>query len=179
MTNSYNATKFAMGNYIVELLHIVKIDEKWVYNQSNFNFTKEKKVKFIDVYFSTYELNDFKIFVYKLEILQIGLRYSILFRVCFGNTARFSMLGPQFGFYVSDSTMRFDFLQNFHNNILFRLETSMLNYNYTGDDIITVQLLIYNVQYNENIIKSPESIFTLKTLGLNKDLADTTIENTK
>ena len=55
----------------------------------------------------------------------------------------------------------------------------MLSYNYTGDEIITVQLLVYKVEYNDKIIKSPESIFTLKTLGLNKYLADITIDKTK
>lgn len=65
------------------------------------------------------------------------------------------MLGPQFGFYLPDSTLKMDYFLSFHNNLLFRLETSMLNYDYTGDDVITVQLLIYKVEYTENIIKSP------------------------
>jgi len=104
-------------------------------NYNILNSVKEKKSKFTDIYFKMSELNNFKIFASKLEILQTGIRYSILFR----------------------------------------LETSMLNYNYTGDDIITVQLLIYHVEYTENIIKSPESIFILQTLGLNKDLAETTV----
>lgn len=75
--------------------------------------------------------------------------------------------------------MRIDFLKNFHDNILFRLETSMLNYNFTGDEVITIQFLIYNVQYNKNIIKSLEIIFILNNLGLSEDLANTTIENIK
>lgn len=61
----------------------------------NLNFTKKKKkVKFIDMYYSISELNNFKIFVSKLEILQIGLKYSILFKVCFGKSARFGIFGP-------------------------------------------------------------------------------------
>nr|YP_009379212.1 DNA polymerase type B2 [Leptogium hirsutum]ARQ27106.1 DNA polymerase type B2 [Leptogium hirsutum] len=137
---------------------------------------KEIKIKFVEIYFYMDELNNFEIFVSKLDILTLGTRYSILFRVCFGDSAKFKMLGSQLSFDVNDPSLKLDYLYQLHNNILTRLETSMLNYNFTGDDIITIQFLIYKVYYNEKIIKSPQNIFTLNKLGLNKDLVDTTID---
>ena len=137
-----------------------------------------KKVKFIDLYFNINELNDFGIFISKFEKLQVGSRYSILFRVCFGEVAQFKMLGNQIGFHVSDLALKIELLKNLQSNILLRLDSSMLDYSYTGDEVITVQLLAYEIGFTHDIVKSPKSLFSLKALGLNKDLVDTTIDKT-
>ena len=127
----------------------------------------------MDIYFSPYELYNFQLFVSKLDTtIPCLTRFSVLVRVCFGYDATFRMLGKQIGFLIDDpSTKGIRFLE-LHNNVLFRLDSSMLNYNFTGDHIITLQLLFYKLQYTDKIIKNVNNPITHGLLGDNKDLAN-------
>ena len=145
-------------------------------NSANFvdNNDINKKLKLIQIYFNNNELYNLKIFISKLDLLQSNTRYSILFRVCFGTHPTYKMLGRQLGFFITDiSTKIYDF-ENLQDNITKRLESSMTEYRYTGDDVNSVQLLIYKVYYTDNIIKSLDNVFSLNSLGEKKDLVDIT-----
>lgn len=102
-------------------------------------------------------------------------RYSVLFRVCFGTHPSFKMLGSQFGLdYVNTDDVLL-LHKNLHNNLLLRLESSMTNYNFNGDEIIVIQLLLFKVEYTDTVHKSMD--LTIKTLGYNKDLLDVNQSN--
>lgn len=112
------------------------------------------------------------IFIKKLVSLEPSHRYSILFRVCFGSHPSYKMLGNQIGLCYTDS-QDIDFLYiSLHDNLLLRLESSMINYNFNDDDIITIQLLAYKVVYTNDIQKSIKPLLTLDNLGHNKDLVE-------
>lgn len=49
----------------------------------------------------------------------------------------------QLGFIIINDNIRCKALQNLHDNLLMRLETSMLNYNLTVNDVNYVQLLFF------------------------------------
>ena len=105
-------------------------------------------------------------------------RYSVVFRVCFGSDAIFKMMGKQFAFMIKDNSSRESTLENLQKNILFRLETSMLNYNFSGDDLISVQLILFEVNYTDKVVKPLNKSFTIKNLEHNKDLLDISNEKT-
>lgn len=143
-------------------------------NNSYVNFTKKKYKEFN---FSYSDFNNFEIFYNRLKNEFSTLeykRYSVLFRVCFGNEAEFKMLGQQTGFFLERPDTEVKDLNNLHTNIHFRLENSMLNYNFSGEEIISVQLIFYEVKYTSNVVKTKG--FTLKALGVNKDFVTTTSE---
>lgn len=91
------------------------------------------------------EFLNLKIFASGLEVMKTGTRYSILFRVSFTvgkEAAKFVMLGNQLHFYVTDLATRTLFIEAFHANIKQTLNISMLHYNFSGDDVNTIQFLI-------------------------------------
>ncbi len=134
----------------------------------------KKNKKYIDIYLSPHELYNIDSFISALEFLEIGVRYSLLFRVCFGNTPTFKMLGNQVNFEFDHLTHKKDSLENLHNIIILRLETSLLNYNYSGGDIIAIQLLIYKVEYTDKLIKYKPDIFSLRKVGISNKLTSIT-----
>lgn len=129
-----------------------------------------KKNKFIDIYLSPSDFYNRDIFLLKLDKLNKSYRYSILFRVCFGDQPSFKMLGNQIGLdYVNSSNIT-ELYNNLHDNLLLRLESSMINYNFSGDQIIIIQLLAYKVEYTDVVHKSLD--LSIKALGYHKDLID-------
>lgn len=48
----------------------------------------------------------------------------------------------------------------------------MTNYNFKSDNIITIQLLAYKVEYTNTVQKKAKLDLTLNNLGENKDLVD-------
>ena len=58
-----------------------------------------------------------------------------------------------------------------YEKLLFRLESSMTNYNFNGDDLISVQLLAYKVD-NAGGVKYIKPNLSLDSLGANRDLVD-------
>jgi hypothetical protein len=133
------------------------------------------KKRYIDIYLSPYDLFNSNIFKSKLDVLDSNNRYSILFRVCFGSTTTFRMLGSQLAYNLEGVLDKSTYLDQLHDNILLRLETSMLNYNFSGEDIIAVQLLAYQVEYTDKVIKKIHDEFSLKKLGLSYDLSNMNI----
>ena len=112
----------------------------------------------------------FNIFLIKLDILNKPYRYSILLRVCFGTRSSYKMLGNQIGLDYVNSSNTTELYNNLHDNLLLRLEWSMINYNFNGDEIILIQLLAYKVEYTDVIHKS--LYLSIKALGYNKDLIE-------
>ena len=62
--------------------------------------------------------------------------------------------------------------QYLHDMLLARLNDSMSNYSYSGDDIIRIQLLVYKVEYTDNVMEKPKLDLSLNNIGKNKDLID-------
>lgn len=46
----------------------------------------------------------------------------------------------------------------------------MLNYSFSGEDIISIQVILYEINYSNNVVKIKN--FTLKDLGINKELVN-------
>ncbi len=142
-------------------------------NQENFLLTNTlKKSKFTDIYLSPTDFFNRDIFISKLSILDQSYRYSILFRVCFGSHPSYKMLGNQIGLNYQDCDNIYYLHTNLHDNLLLRLEFSMTNYNFKSDNIITIQLLAYKVEYTNTVQKKAKLDLTLNNLGENKDLVD-------
>lgn len=134
-----------------------------------------KKKKFIDLYLSPDEFYNPNIFLHKINVLDKTYRYSLLFKVCFGTNPSYKMLGNQIGIdYISNQDITSLHL-NLHDNLLFRLESSMLNYNFNGDEIVLIQVLAYKVEYSDVIHKKID--LGIESLGYHKDLIDTRISN--
>lgn len=80
------------------------------------------------------------------------------------------MLGNQIGLNYEDC-QDFDSLHQYlHDNLILRLEFSITNYNFSGDDVITIQLLAYKVEYTNAVQKDAKLDFSLNNLAQNKDL---------
>ena len=124
-----------------------------------------KKKKFRAIYLSVVEFYDSNLFIHKLKVLDPSFRYTILFRVCFGLQPSYKMLGEQVGLDFEQST-----LQDIRDKVLITLQSTMENYNFNGDDIITIQLLVYQVEYSNTVHKSPKLDLSLVSLGDNRDL---------
>ena len=77
------------------------------------------------------------------------------------------MLGEQVGLDFSQST-----LQDIHDKLLITLESTISSYNFSGDDIITIQLLAYQVLYTDNVRKAPKLDICLASHGDTKDLVN-------
>ena len=131
------------------------------------------KNKYIDIYLSPVELYNFDVFTSKLDILNNSVRYSMLFRVCYDVEPTFKMLGNQLNFEVDNTSNKSFVFKQLYDNIILRLENSILHYKYTGDDIIAIQLLVYNVTYTDNVIKKIGSKFNIKNLDISNDLVVT------
>jgi len=56
------------------------------------------------------------------------------------------------------------YLSKFHEYLLSKLEISMLTYSYSGDEVISIQLLFYDVKYTEAIPAS-KALFNTDILG--------------
>ena len=54
----------------------------------------------------------------------------------------------------------------------------MLNYNFSGDDLISVQLILFEVNYTDKVVKPLNKSFTIKNIEHNKDLLDISNEKT-
>lgn len=137
----------------------------------NVKLEKTHKVKFIVIYFKPEEFQSLEMFILKLkDSLDFSSRYSFLFRVCYGGDATFKMLGFQVGFYIKENWDVNQYLLSMHDLMKLRIESSMHDYGYSGNDIISIQILVYKVNYTENVIKS-YNIFN--TDNLDFDLVDT------
>lgn len=80
------------------------------------------------------------------------------------------MLGSQIGLYLTRSSLDNN-LKDLFYLINGRLEKSMLKYNYSGGEIISVQLLVYRVYYTDVVVEL-QSYNSTVLLGKNKDLVD-------
>lgn len=85
------------------------------------------------------ELYNSDSFSFKLDVLNLSIKYSILFRVCYGDDSAYKMLGDQVN-------LEFNDFLNVQTILLARLRTSMYNYKYTSEDISDIQLLIYKLK---------------------------------
>lgn len=137
----------------------------------------QKKKKYITIHLSYHELYNSDSFISKLDILDISIRYSMLFRVCYGDTSTYKMLGDQVNFEFGDFLDKKEYLLDIHNVLLPRLRISMQDYKYTGEDISDIQLLIYKLEYTDKLIRSINTRFSLKKLGVTNKLITTNINN--
>lgn len=101
----------------------------------------------------------------------------MLFRVCYGDTSTYKILGNQVNFKFGDFLNKKKYLLNIHNVLLPKLRISMQNYKYTGENIFNIQLLIYKLEYTNKLIKSINTRFSLKKLGVTNKLITTNINN--
>ena len=69
-------------------------------------------------------------------------------------TATFKMVGSQVAFYAPDLVLRKKYLQDLHHLFLLRLYSTMMNYSYSGDQIITMQFLVYSFNFDDKVKKS-------------------------
>lgn len=58
-----------------------------------------------------------------------------MFRVCYGDSSTYKMLGRQYALAISDYTQNFATLTELHNLRVTRLVVSMDEYNYIENDI--------------------------------------------
>ena len=124
-----------------------------------------KKKKYIAIHLSSQELFDSDSFISKLDVLDISIRYSLLFRVCFGDNSSYKMLGNQVNFEFGDLLDKKEYLLDIQSVLLPRLQISMQDYKYNGDDISDIQLLVYKLHYTDKIVRSINSRFSLKKNG--------------
>lgn len=101
-----------------------------------------KKSKFVEIYLSPTETFHFSLFMNKLEdIIPILIRFFILLRVCYGDDANYKMLGKQIAFFIPDKFKKASSIKDLHDNMLVRLDTSMMNSGFNNDEVISIQLL--------------------------------------
>lgn len=94
-------------------------------------------------------------------------RYSVLVRVSYINTASASewkSLGNQIGV-INNGSYSIDKL---YDVIIKRLRASQAIYNYQDGDIISFQLLIYQLEYTKIVVE--KKLFNVRSLGDSKDL---------
>ena len=80
------------------------------------------------------------------------------------------MLGNQIGLNYEECQDSDSLHQYLHNNLFLRLESSITNYNFSADDVITIQLLAFKVEYSNTVLKDVKLDFSLNNLAQNKDL---------
>lgn len=132
--------------------------------------THRRKKKFAVIYLSPSDFFNRDIFISKLNTLDRSYRYSILFRVCFALHPSYKMLGNQIGLNYEECQDSDSLHQYLHNNLFLRLESSITNYNFSADDVITIQLLAFKVDYSNTVLKDVKLDFSLNNLAQNKDL---------
>lgn len=137
----------------------------------------QKKKKYITIHFSCEELYNSDSFSSKLDVLDISVRYSILFRVCYGDDPTYKMLDDQVNLEFGDLLDKKEYLLDIQTVLLVRLRTSMFDYKYTGEDISDIQLLIYKLEYTDKLIRSINTRFSLKKMGVTNNLITTNIKS--
>ena len=136
-----------------------------------------QKKKDIVIHLSSTELYNSDSFSAKLDVLDISVRYSILFRVCYGDDISYKMLGDQVNLEFGDILDKKEHLLDIQTVLLSRLRTSMFDYKYTGEDISDIQLLIYKLEYTDKLIRSINTRFSLKKMGITNNLITTNIKS--
>nr|YP_008965382.1 hypothetical protein [Rhynchosporium commune]AHC02352.1 hypothetical protein [Rhynchosporium commune] len=135
--------------------------------------TTHVKIHFKEITFSPKEFFFKDEFVNKLTLsLDLSSRYAVLFRVCYGNTSVYKMLGCQYALSISDYTHNYADLSSLHLTLLFRLNHSMDEYKYTADSISSIQIIAYKVRYTEEVSKLYSNSYNIDNLGHNIDLMD-------
>jgi hypothetical protein len=150
----HNASTFYTSNGLVNRAKIYTNSSRFyststsspLENSLNINTQIERKAKFIDIPLSPNHFYNLDIFIYKLQTeLDLSLIYSLLFRVCYGGDRNYKMLGNQYGLYFANFSNNRKVFEELHNAISSRLYVSKLNYSYTGDDKISIQIIAYKV----------------------------------
>nr|YP_008965389.1 hypothetical protein [Rhynchobrunnera orthospora]AHC02392.1 hypothetical protein [Rhynchobrunnera orthospora] len=125
------------------------------------------------IYFSPEELFDVSIFINKLSSsLALSSRYALMFRVCYGDTSVYKMLGNQYVLAIPDSTDNIVFLSDLHDLLTERLALSMDEYHYNENYITTIQIRGFKVTYSIEAPKLYNNRFNIDNLGHNSDLID-------
>ena len=134
------------------------------------------KKKEVSLYLTPSEVLNTDLLVKKLcELCVVNGRYSILTRVCYIDCASFDSddvtdwktLEGQIYLHNNESEDFSILCNNYISSIKKRLSESMLHYEFRDQDLLGFQILIYKIDYTNNII--PKNI-NLNTLANNKDL---------
>ena len=121
---------------------------------------KRKRLYDCDIVLSGFDIFNYDLFHEKCDILRDYVRYAIIFRVCYGDDALYKTMGSQYGFHIdTDHTFPLGVNRNvevkeMHESILTRMRESMSAYGFTAGDIISVQLLVSELYYTDDIIKA-------------------------
>lgn len=134
-----------------------------------------KKINFGEIVFSPAEFSHFHSFVQKFDKLDISYRYSLVFRICYGNDSTFKMLGNQYHLVIPNEPKKLKCLRDLYNLMKTRLAVSKAaNYKYNGQDVISIQILVYKVTYSDAFVEQPKELYK----KFNKDNVNKNIINT-
>jgi hypothetical protein len=138
---------------------------------------KEDKTKFIDVYLHPLDLYKIDVILHGLEAMNshpANTKYSILIRVCYGETVTFKMLGFQYTFRNSHDPIVMRNRVNYLSQVIIgRLKTSMDEYTYNLGEISTIQLIVYRVDSIPELVKAPYNFNLSELDNSEKELLDT------
>lgn len=138
--------------------------------------TMKKKSKWYKTFFLTIDnIQDEKSFLDNVKHLDPYTRFSILSRICYADNL-YKMLAHQYILSDRGITKRNSDLSEYRNWILYHLAESTCNYGFETDEVIGIQFDVFTVNYT---IKSPEKIFRVKDLSLDKNISVDTASKLK
>nr|YP_010584221.1 hypothetical protein PEX43_mgp06 [Spathularia flavida]UZT67627.1 hypothetical protein [Spathularia flavida] len=129
-----------------------------------------KKIKLHEIHLKPTEFYDIDTFKSRVkESLDLSKRYSMLFRVCYDlESTTYKMLGRQRGLTIIDQSLNDIELDSLYSALVDRLMISMSIYKYEADNIMSIQILCFEVVYTDVVFKVFNNSFN--TDNINKDL---------
>jgi hypothetical protein len=117
---------------------------------------------------------DLDFLVKEFSVCNSNTRYSVIVRVCYGNihinnTTDWKSLGEQVYLYFENIQDFNSCINLFQETIINRIRHSMELYGKDEEDILFIQILVYNIDYT-NIVVKRKNLFNANTLGSHKDL---------
>lgn len=115
--------------------------------------TKKRRLYDCDIVFSGVDVFVYDLFIKKCDVLSNFIRYAVLFRACYGESAIYNTLDKQYPFHVKKAVYRDGTVKDMHNIILNRIRECMNVYGFSPGEVVSVQLLVSELYYTDIIVK--------------------------
>ena len=144
----------------------------------NFVHTNTHKKKYVVFYIKAQHIVNIEEYYNNFQVCNKDIRYSVILRLCYINKSDITdwrTLGEQIYYIYNDQTSFELKVKSIMTTLLGRLEYILEKYNIENNEVLGIQFLIYEINYNNIIIKKANNkklSLSGRDLGNQKDLVN-------